>query len=129
MAKTDSTKKQGEAFTGFIVERDTPGITVLHPYPFYYYGSCVVSHSAIQVGKKEINMGQRCSDTRGITFEDVVVPEENVLGAVGKVPCVLPAVSFRNTLRVGLQDCHGGFRHHASNGRRGCCWIESEGTR
>ena len=28
-------------------------------------------------------MGQRCSDTRGITFEDVVVPQENVLGAVG----------------------------------------------
>merc|ERR1719333_1839206 len=28
---------------------------------------------------KEINMGQRASDTRGITFEDVVVPKENVL--------------------------------------------------
>lgn len=28
---------------------------------------------------KEINMGQRCSDTRMITFEDVRVPEENVL--------------------------------------------------
>merc|ERR1711885_113275 len=27
----------------------------------------------------EINMGQRASDTRGITFEDVVVPKENVL--------------------------------------------------
>ena len=24
-------------------------------------------------------MGQRCSDTRGITFEDVVVKKENVL--------------------------------------------------
>jgi acyl-CoA dehydrogenase len=24
-------------------------------------------------------MGQRCSDTRGITFEDVCVPKENVL--------------------------------------------------
>jgi hypothetical protein len=32
MAKTDPTKKQGEAFTGFIVERDTPGITV-RPHP------------------------------------------------------------------------------------------------
>jgi acyl-CoA dehydrogenase len=32
-------------------------------------------------GKKEINMGQRCSDTRGITFEDVVVPDANRLGA------------------------------------------------
>jgi len=29
-------------------------------------------------------MGQRASDTRGITFEDVVVPEENLLGSVGK---------------------------------------------
>lgn len=28
-------------------------------------------------------MGQRCSDTRGITFEDVVVPDANRLGAEG----------------------------------------------
>jgi hypothetical protein len=28
---------------------------------------------------QERNMGQRCSDTRGITFEDVHVPKENVL--------------------------------------------------
>ena len=28
-------------------------------------------------------MGQRCSDTRGITFEDVVVPDENRLGDEG----------------------------------------------
>lgn len=28
-------------------------------------------------------MGQRASDTRGITFEDVRVPKENVLGAEG----------------------------------------------
>ncbi len=48
--------------TGFIVDANTPGITV---------------------GRKELNMGQKCSDTRGITFEDVVVPEENVLGKVG----------------------------------------------
>lgn len=26
-----------------------------------------------------MNMGQRCSDTRGITFEDVRIPKENVL--------------------------------------------------
>lgn len=45
-----------------IVDRDTPGITV---------------------GKKELNMGQRCSDTRGITFEDVVVPAKNVLSKEG----------------------------------------------
>uniref|UniRef100_A0A8C6TPL0 Medium-chain specific acyl-CoA dehydrogenase, mitochondrial n=1 Tax=Neogobius melanostomus TaxID=47308 RepID=A0A8C6TPL0_9GOBI len=48
----------GKAFTGFIVEADTPGI---------------------QIGRKEMNMGQRCSDTRGIVFEDVRIPKENVL--------------------------------------------------
>ncbi|KAK2107156.1 hypothetical protein P7K49_016670 [Saguinus oedipus] len=47
-----------KAFTGFIVEADTPGV---------------------QIGRKELNMGQRCSDTRGIVFEDVKVPKENVL--------------------------------------------------
>lgn len=50
------------SLTGFIVDRDTPGLTP---------------------GRKEINMGQRASDTRGITFEDVVVPKENVLIAEG----------------------------------------------
>lgn len=30
-----------------------------------------------------MNMGQRCSDTRGITFEDVRIPKENVLIAEG----------------------------------------------
>ena len=40
------------------MEADTPGVTP---------------------GRKEINMGQRASDTRGITFEDVVVKKENVL--------------------------------------------------
>jgi acyl-CoA dehydrogenase len=28
-------------------------------------------------------MGQKCSDTRVITFEDVEVPKENVLGKQG----------------------------------------------
>lgn len=60
LARTNPDPKcpAGKAFTGFIVDRDTPGVTP---------------------GRKEINMGQRCSDTRGITFEDVRVPKENVL--------------------------------------------------
>ncbi|KAJ3279464.1 hypothetical protein HK104_001448 [Borealophlyctis nickersoniae] len=62
LAKTDEKAPTGKAFTGFIVDGDSPGITV---------------------GPKEINMGQRASDTRGLTFEDVEVPEENVLGTVG----------------------------------------------
>ena len=48
-----------KGLTGFIVPKDTPGI---------------------EVGRKEMNLGQRASDTRGITFTDVEVPEANVLG-------------------------------------------------
>merc|ERR1711894_386630 len=60
LARSDPDPKcpTSKAFTGFIVDRDTPGVTP---------------------GRKEKNMGQRCSDTRGITFEDVVVKKENVL--------------------------------------------------
>eukprot|EP00039_Didymoeca_costata_P020089 m.340033 g.340033 ORF g.340033 m.340033 type:complete len:422 (+) comp19089_c0_seq1:30-1295(+) len=62
LAKTDPSQKAGSAFTGFVVDADSPGITI---------------------GRKEINLGQRCSDTRGISFEDVVVPKENVIGSEG----------------------------------------------
>lgn len=64
LARTDPDPKcpAGKAFTGFIVDADSPGLTR---------------------GRKEWNMGQRASDTRGITFEDVVVPAENVLAAEG----------------------------------------------
>lgn len=55
LAKTDPNAKPHSSMTGFVVDANTPGITV---------------------GKKEINMGQRCSDTRMVTFEDVEVPEE-----------------------------------------------------
>ena len=36
----------------------------------------------VELGKKETNMGQRASDTRGITFTDVMVPVENLVGGV-----------------------------------------------
>ncbi|MEE6494724.1 hypothetical protein FKM82_001855 [Ascaphus truei] len=64
LARTNSDPKAptGKAFTGFIVEADSPGV---------------------QIGRKELNMGQRCSDTRGIVFEDVRVPAENVLVTEG----------------------------------------------
>jgi acyl-CoA dehydrogenase len=38
----------------------------------------------IEVGKKEHKMGHRCSDTRGISFHNVKVPKENILGTVGE---------------------------------------------
>ncbi len=37
----------------------------------------------IEVGKKEMNMGQRCSDTRGVTFTDVKIPAKYLLGKEG----------------------------------------------
>ena len=61
LAYTDR-DKGARGMTGFLVPRSTPGITV---------------------GKKEQNMGQRASDTRGVTFEEVVVPKENILGEEG----------------------------------------------
>lgn len=38
----------------------------------------------ITLGKHENKMGQRASDTRGITFENVKVPKENLIGKVGE---------------------------------------------
>lgn len=61
LAYTDPALKH-KGMTGFIVPADLPGISV---------------------GKKEWNMGQRASDTRGITFEDVKVPEKYRLGNEG----------------------------------------------
>ncbi len=61
LAVTDPAAKH-KGLTGFIVDAKSPGITV---------------------GKKEWNMGQRASDTRGITFEDVKVPATNLLGKEG----------------------------------------------
>ncbi|EGI65798.1 Putative medium-chain specific acyl-CoA dehydrogenase, mitochondrial [Acromyrmex echinatior] len=65
LARTNPDPKApaNKAFTGFIVERNSDGLTP---------------------GRKEINMGQRASDTRMITFEDVRVPEENVLLGEGE---------------------------------------------
>lgn len=64
LARTNSDPKApaGKAFTGFIVDADTPGVTP---------------------GRKEQNMGQRASNTCGITFEDVRVPQENVVMGEG----------------------------------------------
>ncbi len=58
LAYTD--KEAGyKGMSGFIVESSWDGITI---------------------GKKEDVMGQRCSDTRSVIFEDVKVPVENLVG-------------------------------------------------
>jgi acyl-CoA dehydrogenase len=64
LARTDPDPKANtnKAFTFFVCDAKTPGITP---------------------GRKEIMMGQRCSDTRGITLEDVVLTKDNILAGVG----------------------------------------------
>ena len=56
-------KINGEQFTGFIVERDTPGITL---------------------GEEEDKLGIKGSSTRQVFFENAKIPAENVLGEIGK---------------------------------------------
>lgn len=62
LAYTDPSKGH-RGMSAFIVPADAPGVTL---------------------GKKENNMGQRCSDTRSVTFEDVEVPVVNRLGEEGE---------------------------------------------
>lgn len=61
LAYTDKSKGY-KGLSGFVVPADTDGI---------------------HVGKKEPKLGQRCSDTRGVSFSDVKVPAENMLGREG----------------------------------------------
>ncbi|AEG13888.1 Butyryl-CoA dehydrogenase [Desulfofundulus kuznetsovii DSM 6115] len=56
-------KVDGDKFTGFIVERNTPGFSL---------------------GQEEKKMGIKGSSTRSLIFEDAKVPVENVLGEIGK---------------------------------------------
>ena len=82
---TDPEKKH-KGMSAFLVEANTPGISV---------------------GRKEDNMGQRASDTRSVTFEDVKVPKANLLGkegdgfriAMGAFDSSRPAVA---SMAVGL---------------------------
>lgn len=53
----------GDKFTGFIVERNLPGVTL---------------------GAEEAKMGIKGSSTRQVYFENVKVPKENLLGEIGK---------------------------------------------
>jgi acyl-CoA dehydrogenase len=61
LAMTDRAKGH-KGMSGFVVPRTAPGV---------------------EVGKKEQNMGQRCSDTRAVTFTDVVVPARDRVGEEG----------------------------------------------
>lgn len=69
---SDPKTPASKAFTGFIVDGDSPGLTK---------------------GRKEVNMGQRCSSTAGFSMVDVVVPKENVL--IGKQIISLDVLELR----------------------------------
>jgi acyl-CoA dehydrogenase len=61
LALTDPEKRH-RGMSAFIVPRESEGV---------------------EVGKKEKNMGQRCSDTRAVSFNEVKVPAANRLGQEG----------------------------------------------
>lgn len=61
MAQTDASKGS-RGINAFIVEKNTPGVTV---------------------GAKENKLGIRGSDTHSISFQDVIVPKENRIGEDG----------------------------------------------
>jgi alkylation response protein AidB-like acyl-CoA dehydrogenase len=65
----------GEQFTGFIVEANTPGITL---------------------GAEEAKLGIKGSSTRQVFFENVTIPAGNVLGQIGQGH----QIAF-NTLNIG----------------------------
>jgi acyl-CoA dehydrogenase len=61
MARTDASTKDASGVSAFIVERDTPGLSV---------------------GKPDRKMGQRGAQTADVIFENVRVPAENIIGGV-----------------------------------------------
>ena len=79
LARSDPDPKTptSKAFTGFIVDAGKEVETVTFICETNIFSSS--DTPGVSPGRKEMNMGQRCSDTRGITFEDVVVKKENVL--------------------------------------------------
>ncbi|WP_025321817.1 acyl-CoA dehydrogenase family protein [Deferrisoma camini] len=56
-------KIDGEQFTGFVLDKDTPGL---------------------KIGPEEHKMGIHGSSTTTVIFEDAKVPVENVIGEIGK---------------------------------------------
>jgi len=85
-------KIDGEQFTGFIVDKDTPGLSL---------------------GNEEHKMGIRGSSTRQVFLSDAQVPKENVLGEIGKGHLI--AFNVLNIGRIKLAAaCLGGAKATAT---------------
>jgi acyl-CoA dehydrogenase len=63
LARTSTTESTGNSFTAFIVDKDLNGL---------------------QIGDRLTTMGLKCADVRTLTFDNVRVPKDNIVGAVGK---------------------------------------------
>ncbi len=92
-------EKGYRGITAFLVEKDTPGFTV---------------------GKKEDKLGIRASSTCELIFDDCFVPDENVLGQVGKGYKV--AIETLNEGRIGIASqmiglAQGAWNHAARYAR------------
>jgi len=79
-------KVDGDKFTGFIVERSAPGLTV---------------------GPEEHKMGIRGSSTCPLFFEDCQVPVENVLGEIGKGHRIAFNILNLGRLKLGVGSVGG----------------------
>ena len=82
-------KVDGEKFTAFIVERDTPGFHIL---------------------KEEHKIGLHGSSTCALMFEDAMVPVENVLGEIGKGHRIAFNILNHGRIKLGI-GALGGCRH------------------
>jgi alkylation response protein AidB-like acyl-CoA dehydrogenase len=82
-------KVDGEKFSAFIVDRDTPGFTT---------------------GAEEHKMGIRGSSTRPLIFEDAMVPAANLLGEIGKGHRIAFNILNLGRLKLGVT-CMAGVRH------------------
>jgi alkylation response protein AidB-like acyl-CoA dehydrogenase len=81
-------KIAGEKFTGFIIERDSEGLTM---------------------GAEEAKLGIKGSSTRQLFLENVKVPAENVLGTIGKGHLIAFNVLNIGRFKLGAL-CTGGSK-------------------
>ncbi len=82
-------KIDGEKFSAFLVERETPGLSV---------------------GAEEHKLGIRGSSTCALVFQDCKVPRENLLGEAGKGHHIAFNVLNMGRFKLGVA-CVGGARH------------------
>ena len=87
-------KVDGEKFTAFLIERDTPGFAV---------------------GKEEHKLGIRGSSTCPLILTDCKVPAENLLGEIGKGHHIAFNILNIGRFKLGAA-CVGGARNALRNG-------------